>query len=74
MVLAFNTIMNNMSVIAFQIIWLSIPLIMNVPDDGYYRNAPCAPNWISTPLLKFFIHSKSQKIRFFSAILARNCV
>ena len=30
----------------------SITLIMSVPNDGYFRNASCAPNSISTFLLQ----------------------
>ena len=34
-----------------KIIWLSNLSILSLPDEGYSRNASCAPNLISTFLL-----------------------
>ena len=39
----------------FYIIFLSNLLTLSVPDEGHFRNEPCALNWISTFLLIYTV-------------------
>ena len=46
----------------YYIIWLSILSILSVPDEGYSRNASCAPKLMSTFLLHLLIRTHLTKL------------